>query len=122
MIPTNTKHYWFGTMERPGHFYHSSEHNSTYEAERIVPWNQIDGRWAPREDGGRECPQGQCVTHVESGWTVVAFWDRTHDKRGACNSALVVEGEWAFDEVVALFRETFPNRMAEMAFELDEVG
>lgn len=70
----------------------------------------LDGGFAPRV-GREEAPQGHAkLTHVpEQGITVLAFWDRTGDQRGASHSTFVVDGHHSFDDALALAREAFPE-------------
>jgi hypothetical protein len=43
-----------------------------------------------------------------AGWTVLAFWDRSGDKRGQSNAAIVSPGIRTFEYMVELLRAGFP--------------
>lgn len=64
--------------------------------------------------------QGQARMHFVAGWTVMAFWDRSGDRRGGSNSNFLAEGEFIFDEMCVLARLHFPAVWARItsAFEV----
>lgn len=62
------------------------------------------------------------MIHRRDGWTALSFWDRSIDKRGACNSNYFAEGTFTFEEMVALAKERFPDRWACMKFEVHLSG
>jgi hypothetical protein len=70
---------------------------------------EIDAKFPPRtNDGHDEAAQGLARTVLWRGWTIVAFWDRSGDPRGRCNSAFAVRGIFSFDAVMATAREAYP--------------
>jgi hypothetical protein len=93
---------------------------------RTLPWgDDIDGQLAPSKRNARgfisgEAPQGQALLHVRDGWSVISFWDRSGDTRGASNSAFLVRGEHTFDEVAAIAREAFPRIWQRFPFDVVE--
>lgn len=106
---------FFGCMRgQSGHFWS----DSTFE--RREPFG-IDGVFAPRKAGGREeAPQGVCRVVLVRGHTVVAWWDRSQDTRGGCNSALVARGVHSFASMVAAGKVKFPWAFERMKFALVE--
>ena len=48
------------------------------------------------------------VVHL-NGWTILAFWDRSGDKRGRSNSAFVVRGYWDFPVIHHITQSNFPK-------------
>jgi hypothetical protein len=70
-----------------------------------------------REEGVRigydseECPQGQFLRHyLDTGFTAISWWDRCQgDKRGACNSTVLLEGEHTSEEMLAALATHFPH-------------
>lgn len=64
-----------------------------------------------------ECPQGQYVLHhLSNGFTAVQWWDRNQgDKRGACNSTILLEGKHTAEEMIAALHEHFPHVAANLA-------
>lgn len=102
---------------------------------------KLDGQWAPRkgrsgklcwqaqapdsEDDralgwelrdSSECPQGQFLLHQGvMGYTLIQWWDRCQgDKRGACNSTILLEGEHTTEELLAALTAHFPHVLANL--------
>lgn len=70
---------------------------------------EIDAKFPPRRDDGRvEVNEGIARTVLYRGWTIVAFWDRSGDPRGRCNSAFAVRGTSTFADVMRKAREAYP--------------
>lgn len=119
-------HFWWQPSERPSR----SERVATSGQPAGCPWGyEVDGRMQPGAsvDGrGQRWPrdetQGPCALHRKDGWTLIAWWDRTVDKRSACCSAFAAEGDHDFATMVALLAERFPWVASRMAFELTEVS
>ena len=92
-------------------------------ADRIV-YRRMGGedrdlRWRIDAES-EECPQGEFLLHAIAGCTIAAWWDRTQgDKRGACNSCLIVENRpgqgWCANEMIALFPRLFPAQAGLLA-------
>lgn len=87
---------YFGPWGEPGHFVFDRNRRSVY-SEQMPPMalraEELDGSrvflpW-PEVPGQGQLTylirRGQCVT-------VLAWWDRTFDKRGACNAAIQCDG------------------------------
>lgn len=135
--------YYFGCWNQAGHymfgphggFVHSSEYRALecYGADRrhidgtLAPRRGRDGKifWAGQLKGhrwpeGAECPQGQCLVHqLDNGFTYMQWWDRNQgDKRGACNSTVLLEGKHDFETMVRALRAHFPT----VAANLDKAG
>jgi hypothetical protein len=88
--------------------------------------HRIDGVWtAPRprtedevrdrtwKSGGEEI-QGVAHIHFVQGWTIVAWWDRSEDRRGGCNANFIARGRCRFEGMLRLAREHFPAEMQRM--------
>lgn len=93
--------------------------------------NRPDGTLTPylvRRRGGyieaTKQPQGHARLHHLWGWSVVAWWDRTGDRRLGSNSAFLVEHpKLSFDEVITLGAKAFPSvwqRQTEQLVEVNE--
>ena len=123
--------FYFGPWDSPGHYLFDESGRTVYgERERLLPWGHcgqeigIDGvlqpgcfknnrdRWSHR--GAEE--QGEAVLHHKDGWTALSFWDRSVDKRGACNSTYFAQGTFSFDDMVAMAKERFAVRWNRMNF------
>ncbi|MBZ4400403.1 hypothetical protein [Myxococcus sp. AS-1-15] len=78
--------------------------------ERLVPAllhpRHIDAKLAPKDPHQVE---GRARLHHVYGWTVLAWWDRSSDRRMNSNSAILVRGTHDFAAVVAAAREHFPE-------------
>jgi hypothetical protein len=65
----------------------------------------LDGMYPP--------PRTQVQSHADlvhaRGWTVLAMWDRSGDRRPNSNSAFIARGELTFDEMTAMAAEHFPG-------------
>ena len=127
------KMYYFGPWDRPGHYLHDEHGYSRGRAEGAMPWTlgQMDGDLQPHfancaktptyPDRHCNCPcgkEGPALIHHKDGWTALAFWDRSVDKRGACCSVYLAEGAFDFDQMVALARTRFAVRWNKMSFQV----
>lgn len=81
--------------------------------------------WGDRIDGTL-CPQstndlGKAYLHHLDGWTALAFWDRTVDRRpGSCSVFCIERCLWEFRDVLAAFQAAFPTIYARFPFEIVE--
>lgn len=80
--------------------------------------NRVDGFFAPRTAAFEEEPEGIAAVHLVHGFTVLAFWDRSSDKRGNSSSTFMVKGLHDFDEMVSIAREAFPSVWERFQFEV----
>lgn len=93
-------------------------------------WGYIDGNYAPVKNPWQknwysrdEEAQGLCSVTHQDGETLIAFWDRTGDKRGACNSAFLIDKIVDFKEGIELAQTSWPQlfkRFEEAGLELKE--
>lgn len=122
--------YYFGCQRESGHYWWDTEGSrSSRKAEERVGGkiaNKIDGGFCPgvssdpnkRYARTRPEVEGEAKLHYVDGWTILAFWDRSVDKRGACNSNFVIRGCCTFDEALQLAREQYPQVMNRLTFEI----
>ena len=112
--------HYFGCIGGPGHYLFESHEGQAISCYR-KPYNfwmeRLDGVLAPQ--GPKEV-QGPTARHEMHGYTVLSFWDRSVDKRGACNSILFVPGIMPFVEALGKAREAFPEIFARLKFDLTE--
>lgn len=87
------------------------------EIEARVPaalLRRIDGGFCPGAVVGdawrRSRPEieGQASLRHVDGWTVLAWWDRSVDSRGACNSAFVARGLRDFTTMLEIGKTQAP--------------
>ena len=121
--------FYFGPWDRAGHFWHVEDGRSVLYAEREkLPWgDNADGGLQPHREGCRRSycpcgsgPQGVALIHHKDGWTALSFWDRSVDTRGACNSTYIAEGDFTFEQMVAMAKERFAHRWNKMKFKVIE--
>lgn len=117
------KVYYFGCIDRPGHYMHSpgpyslEKARADYRFMDTNPWgNKIDCGLCPPGDE----TEGRALVHHKDGWTALSFWDRSIDRRGKCNSNFLAEGTFTFAEMVELARRHFPKVMARFQFPIAE--
>jgi hypothetical protein len=117
---------YFGCWGQVGHYLWDprGEHPKDDTMPTELRRNKIDGVYAPvfglrpGYNYDREQPEGRARLAYVSGWTVLAFWDRSCDRRGASNSAFLLEGHFDFAGALALARATFPSIFERFTFEV----
>ena len=127
-MPETTKSsppvYYYGCIGKPGHYLHIPAASPWDGKVHSNPdgwpkaWashyagGQIDGTLCPR---GRQVEGAASLHHVE-GWTALAFWDRSVDRRPASNSVFVVR-EWLdFPAMLERARAAWPDVFARFSF------
>jgi hypothetical protein len=121
--PDDIGHYFW----QPGPYRHGDR--MLHEG-RGQPWSfTVDGGMQPLTTGVRRSAagsadqvEGACALHRKDGWTAIAWWDRSKDRRGNSCSVYAQRGEHDFAAMVAAFRESFPWAAKRMGFELVEVA
>lgn len=111
------KVYFFGvwTSGKVGHTLHDAHGKPLWQIEKHQPWGlKIDQGLCPAllnapDPSGQ---QGQAALHHLGGWTALAWWDQTGDRRDGSNSVLLAEGVWTTEDMLAFGREHFPAQMA----------
>lgn len=110
--------YYFGAWGEPGHLLWTPAGRTDWEAQRALPWPELDGVLAgdpELKDPHRRNhwstdnqPEGRARLHHRDGWTALAFWDRSCDSRYGSNSVLFARGTLSAAEMLALFELHFP--------------
>lgn len=117
---------YFGVEGQPGHFFVQSGSYGPRSIARLdrekLPWRDVecDGNLQPgtaelkkRYDGQRpeleRQVEGLCRLHHRDGWTAMAFWDRSGDRRGNSCSVVMAEGTHDFEQMVEMFELEFPG-------------
>ena len=113
--------YFFGCWnDSSGHFlwrptatrYENMRHQG------VLPWPQIDGTLAPLN--GDETQGKAVLTHLD-GWTALAWWDRSVDKRRGSNAAIFARGTHDAAAMLELGRKHFPGVMARFQYTIELV-
>lgn len=124
------KVYYFGPYDKPGHFFFGEDGRPVYSDEKeTIPWKEweIDGvlqpgcffdKWQDRWRHEGPEVEGVAALHHKAGWTALSFFDRTVDKRGACNSTFIAEGILTFDQMIEVGKKHFGARWAMMKFQV----
>lgn len=111
-----TQVYYFGAWGGPGHHLWTPDGKTTWSVR--LPWESIDGvlaedpaladqrRRTPWSLGDQ--PEGVARLHHRDGWTALAWWDRSCDRRFGSNSAVIARGEHSAAEMVELLQRHFP--------------
>lgn len=133
----NPRMFYFGPWDQPGHYLFTERRTKVWGDESDAegfPWRSgygidgvlqpgchkdRDGRWTHR---GSPEVEGAAVLHHRAGWTAISFWDRSVDKRGACNSTYFAEGLFTFEQMVEMAKARFSERWNKMQFEVRWVG
>jgi len=113
----DVKVFYFGCNRYAGHYMHRVGMIIDWEFMQRNPWGtSIDGGLCPLNDPAEV--EGRALVHHKDGWTALSFWDRSIDKRSACNSAFLAEGKFTFDEMLTIAREHFPMVMQRFNFSI----
>lgn len=123
--------FYFGCIDGPGHYFRGPGNTSrVYELEHELTtlFAGIDGKlcWnSPRttrdQYDRRDETEGRAFVTHRGGWTALAFWDRSVDRRGACNSAFFVRGTLTFAQIVRVARHRWPKLWSRFTFPVVEV-
>lgn len=109
--------FYHGCIGGPGHYLWKNDREKEFypPADFPVKEDYLDGGFLPHKTPQIE---GWAVLWRSARWTILAFWDRSVDNRGGCNSAFVIEGDHGFDEAVRLATEAFPKVWARFPFKV----
>jgi len=70
----------------------------------------VDSRAHAKRDPSPQNQSEGFLVH-QDGWTLLAVWDRTGDSRPNSNAVFLVAGEHAFEAVLALAEQEFPQQL-----------
>jgi hypothetical protein len=105
---------YFGCLNRIGHDLHSKRGTRTYPLDEVLPWgDHIDAGFLPQR-GIQQ--QGQACSAHKSGWTAVAFWDRSVDRRHGSHSTFIVHDDVTAEELITEARRQWPEVFARFNF------
>lgn len=118
--------YYFGVRRKAGeagHALYSSGWRSAHRQirnglQRKNMPKQIDAVFAPMDEEGRRVLYIAGMSFV-NGWTVVSWWDSSGDKRPGCNSTLLAQGRYTFDEMIGAAKVQFPGLMERQPEEVE---
>lgn len=101
--------WFFGFADEGGHLLHQEDRMGHPRRVGALDWKTLDGAYAPPKVGERQ--GAAALVHLD-GYTVLAWWDRTGDRRFGSNSALIVDRECTLAEMLAEGARAFPAVMA----------
>lgn len=112
---------WPGT--RAGHFIRDERGEMTSDRAIGLPWpeGRLDGPLCPGYIGPykrADETEGRAALHYHGGWTALAFWDRSEDRRGGCCCVFLAKGLLSGNAMVAACRERFPKHFQRFTFEV----
>lgn len=130
MTPVNEIHY--GCWSWVGHYYrraNADDHlpGSSTRCEQALPAafrggaERLAPAFVPAYGGGyvpteEAQPEGVAQVHHAEGWTALAFWDRSIDRRGGCVSVFFLRGTFDFEDAAREARARFPTIFARYPF------
>lgn len=112
----NPRFFYFGV--RPGH---RSGHY-LYDERLVTQYQNVPLPGFLRSPDSTLCPVGREIEgaakliHDPSGWTALAFWDRSGDSRPGSNSVFIAEGTYAFNGMLVECKARFPSVFSRIAF------
>lgn len=118
--------YYYGCRWDKGHYWFDRRKRD-WDIEKIVGQNvsrRIDGGFCPgRVEGNiykrtRDEVEGEASLNHVDGWTILSFWDRSVDPRGACNSNFVARGTWDYTTMRAIAEAQYPDIWDRYKFEI----
>lgn len=110
-------HYWWAPNDRPDPLLNAYKTPEDRMRPLGSPFGvEVDCGVQPKTEPYQH--QGPCRIETRDGWTVMAWWDRSVDKRYNSCSAFVHRGEHAFPEMLKLLKSEFPWVFNRLRFEL----
>lgn len=96
-------HYWWEPQKQGREWGRQNSSTAADAMRKVFP--RIDGEFPPKDTERA----GVCTLTYRDGWSVLAWWDYSVDKRPRSNSVLVARGTHSFDEMMLLLNAEFSN-------------
>lgn len=114
--------YVFGVWpgHKRGHHLRTASGDMIERRHAVLPWPDIDGTMPPYGDRATMAQQveGVALLHHLEGWTALAFWDRSEDRRGGSNTVFFVRAHLSAEEMLTACRARFPAHFARYRFDV----
>lgn len=113
--------YFFGCRQYAGHFLWTPKMERLGRISTLKICEALGGGVAYDLDAGfapkdpKQIEGRAAVHNLKSGWTVVAWWDRSVDNRFGSNSALIMRGTHTLSEVLLAAADQFPELLPRFA-------
>lgn len=110
--------YYFGCHKQPGHYlWTESGSLASRIADSVLPFRHtiLDAGLLPKV--GNQVEGHASLSHIGK-WTIISFWDRSVDKRGACNSSFVIPKTLEFSDAIEVSKERFPWVWSRLTFDV----
>jgi len=83
----------------------------------VIPWKDFEGTLCPKSTR----KEGIAKLHHKEGWTALAFWDNSIDKRPGSKSVFFARGTHNFNGMKQIARYNFPEIMNRYDFPIIEL-
>lgn len=106
--------YYFGCWGGYGHYLWQQNGRHPQPSTILdLPWKEkdLDCTLCPRYQrySTNQQNEGEALLHHKNGWTALAFWDRSIDKRHGSNSVLLIQKEVTLEEAIEIFKQEYPS-------------
>ena len=114
--------WFFGCWGHVGHYLWSPAGVMFRHQGTGLPWADIDSVLCPGnrnrhgEVEGKDQVEGMVRLHSRDGWTALAWWDRSVDKRHGSNAALFMHDVATFEAMLECGRRRFPDIFARFTY------
>ena len=104
--------FYFGCWVTLGHYLYDKRGDYVCGDDVGFPESSLDCKLAPETTS----EQGVAKHYNLAGYTLLAFWDRSVDRRPGGNSVFILPGCLGFDESIAAATQAFPKVWARFTF------
>jgi len=109
--------YYYGCYRGAGHYLWDINLSKVYGVEKIIPWGyKVDGSLCPK---GVQI-EGRALITFLSGWTAMAFWDRSVDDRPGSNSVFLSSSRHTFGAMCNMAESVFSEIWKRFTFKIVE--
>ena len=81
-----------------------------------TPWGQIIDCGLAPHGRGNKIVDGLVATYHKDGWTAIAFWDQSGDRRPGSNTAFFVNITMTTEGLICLARQRWPEVFSRPGF------
>lgn len=117
--------FYFGCYKEAGHYLWKTHQNGTivrvnesskdFPSDFPIQYRALDSCLL----GYTKQIEGKGTLNHINGWTILAFWDRSEDKRFNSNSAFILKGVYNLDEIKELAYKHFASICKRFNFNIE---